>query len=446
MSKKLLCIGLDACAPEMILKYQRYMPNLTRLMNKGVYGDLVTPPPPTTANGWQLILYGKNAAKINLFTFEHSRDYIMHFFDKTDKLKGKRIWDYLTSNNLKTICFNVPGTYPVKEMDGVLVSSFCSTGDKWAYPETVKQELEAVGFKTPLEKGINEFPDLKKYVDYWSVKTQVVMDSTIALAKKHEWNFLFPTFLVLDRIQHHFMNRQGGQQIIHFLHAYIDSIIGRLLHELKPDNVIVCSDHGMKPISKGLHLNTWLYEKGYLWLPEKQDNIFSSKLSYFPIDSFNFKRTTAWSTGQGGIVINDKRFNGPVTNTEGTCEVLIHDLLELRDPETGKSPFGDVCRKEDMWHGKYLEMMPDIIVTPNMHIGCMVHWRRLAPRLFQDYGNYADHSVNGFYCVSGKNVSSKGNKQQSILSIFPTILELLDFVPGDEEEEELADLDVESVI
>ena len=67
---KVLIIGLD-CAPprEVFERFRPDMPNVSRLMDEGAWGDLESTIPPITCPAWMSMVTSANPGRLNCFGF-----------------------------------------------------------------------------------------------------------------------------------------------------------------------------------------------------------------------------------------------------------------------------------------------------------------------------------------------------------------------------------------
>src|SRR5262245_65678110 len=82
----------------------------------------------------------------------------------------------------------------------------------------------------------------------------------------------------------------------------MDAILGRLLAETDdPDTVVmVISDHGFTNFRRGVNLNAWLRDHGYLALKDGA----TTSADWF--ENVDWTKTRAFSLGLTGLVINRK--------------------------------------------------------------------------------------------------------------------------------------------
>src|SRR5919206_3285991 len=118
---KILVIGLDAATLELIEPWAEagHLPTLTRLMNEGATGRLISTPNMHSASSWTSILTGVNPGRHGLFVFS-DRNFAtgrQEFFKGRDRT-GRIIGDYLAQHNLTSGFLNVPMTYPAQAAAG----------------------------------------------------------------------------------------------------------------------------------------------------------------------------------------------------------------------------------------------------------------------------------------------------------------------------------------
>ncbi len=59
--EKVVIIGLDCAAPWLVFDlFKDDLPNLSRLMQEGIYGDLKSTHPPITVPAWMAMMTGKD--------------------------------------------------------------------------------------------------------------------------------------------------------------------------------------------------------------------------------------------------------------------------------------------------------------------------------------------------------------------------------------------------
>lgn len=217
-------------------------------------------------------------------------------------------------------------------------------------------------------------------------------------------------FDTTDRIQHMFYRyldpthpaNAGKESTAHAdaiqrVYERMDGMIGKLLQTVGKDAVVmVMSDHGFTNFRRGVNLNTWLRNEGYLVLKEGHE------LSGDWFEQVDWSRTRAFSLGLTGMFINRKgrEQSGIVEEGEDyqrTVLEICRKLEALVDPQTG----GRAVRKAEAafqyFDGPYRMDAPDILV--GYEGGYRNSWEcatgAVTPEVFKDNTK----SWSGDHCV-----------------------------------------------
>ena len=152
-----------------------------------------------------------------------------------------------------------------------------------------------------------------------------------------------------------------------------DRMLGKAMEKVDKDTIImVMSDHGFTPFRRGLNLNTWLKENGYLSLI----NSWRQGQDYF-FENTNWSRTKAYAYGLNSLYINQRgrEAEGIVSagpDKEALVREIARKLEEFKDPETGDQVVLRAHVAKDIYKGLYVEEAPDIVVGYNR--GYRVSW------------------------------------------------------------------------
>ncbi len=250
-------------------------------------------------------------------------------------------------------------------------------------------------------------------------------------------------FDITDRVQHMFWRylgnghpaagKDGGQErfggVIEELYRHMDDLVGRTLQQLDEDSLLlVISDHGFKSFERGVNLNTWLWQNGFLAL---QDGAQPGVEWFGNVD---WQRTRAYALGLNGIYINQKgrERDGIVAagrETEQLKQQLCETLGGLVDPQTGRVGIRAMFDSRKVFTGPYRDNAPDLIVGYNE--GYHAAWDSVtgtvSSEVFQDNRKAwsGDHSMDP-RLVPGVLFSNQEIhcKRPSLLDIAPTVLDL----------------------
>lgn len=227
---------------------------------------------------------------------------------------------------------------------------------------------------------------------------------------------------VIDRTHPEHQLAQAARLMNDILEYYraFDARIGRLRQRLDEQTSLwVISDHGFGPVYKAIDLNTWLYQEGYLalkqtpmtrlrralWQMGLTPNSFSfitrhwlarqlGKLARYVVkdssyggvdrvmqghraaqwllsfDDIDWSRTVAYSPfgfGQIRINVQGTWAHGsvpPGPEYERLKQEIASKLRAYCDPETGKPLEADVFTKDEIYHGEFFDVAPDILFVP----------------------------------------------------------------------------------
>ena len=233
----------------------------------------------------------------------------------------------------------------------------------------------------------NERFDEAAYIDQCHVVMQERERMMLAELNRFREGFFFCLYDTPDRFQHMFWRFQEDDHpanreafspemkaAIQDHYRACDRVIGNASKFVDDQTLfIVLSDHGMNSFQRGLNLNTWLYENGFMALKNGFRPGGDNEDFFHNVD---WSRTQAYALGLGGIFLNRKgrEEQGIIPESEvGTVEsALVKGLTGLPDPERGKVAVRSVARREQIYSGPYADESPDLVV--NFSEGYRVSW------------------------------------------------------------------------
>ena len=203
-----------------------------------------------------------------------------------------------------------------------------------------------------------------------------------------------------DRVQHMFYRFLHDEthpygRTIEDLYQRMDRLVGLALQHSDADTaVFVLSDHGFCAFKRGINLNSWLRDNGYLVLNEGA----TESGRYFK--GVDWSRTRAYTLGLGGMYLNLDGREAQGIVKPGEAEALRKELIEklngLNDGE--RIGIRAVYAASDLYRGPYLGEAPDLIVGYNE--GYRTSWDaavgKVSPDVFEDNCKAwsGDHSVD----------------------------------------------------
>jgi predicted AlkP superfamily phosphohydrolase/phosphomutase len=205
-------------------------------------------------------------------------------------------------------------------------------------------------------------------------------------------------FDTTDRVQHMFFRhmKNGGAhgRIIEDLYKKADELVGKALLHVESETVLfVLSDHGFTSFERGVNLNTWLLENGYLAL--KSDAAGRDYLK-----DIDWSRTKAYTFGLAGIYLNlrGRESQGIVENGAEASSLrkeLAEKLSGLMDAD--RIGIRSAWPSETLYRGPYLTAAPDLIV--GYAEGYRASWDaavgKISSRVFEDN----EKAWSGDHCV-----------------------------------------------
>jgi predicted AlkP superfamily phosphohydrolase/phosphomutase len=217
-------------------------------------------------------------------------------------------------------------------------------------------------------------------------------------------------FDITDRLQHMFFRyldpnhpaNEGKDTTVHRhairdLYIEMDKLVGRVIDSTDDQTVlVVMSDHGFKPFRRGVNLNSWLHQNGYLVLEQEP-----SGREWF--EGVDWSRTRAYAVGFGGIYLNlrgreSQGIVAPGAEAEELKREIITGLRGLVDPETQKVAVKEVYDTRKVFSGPYVGEGPNLIV--GFSVGYRVSWTcatgAVTGHVFEDNTRSwsGDHTVN----------------------------------------------------
>ena len=249
-----------------------------------------------------------------------------------------------------------------------------------------------------------------------------------------------------DRIQHTFWrylnpshpalsdgDRASFAGQIEEMYERMDRLVGKTVEKLSPkDALIVMSDHGFNDFSRGVNLNTWLKDNGYLVLKEGADG------SSDWLEDVDWSKTRAYAMGMVAVFLNLKGREGKgivdPSDAPDLKKEIIGKLAGLADGDT--TAINHVWDRADIYDGPYVKQAPDL--TVGFNAGYRSSWSsvqgKVAPEVFVDN----EKAWSGDHCIDPAVVPGilftsfkHGTESPRIMDVAPTALRLLGAdIPG----------------
>ncbi|MFQ5490149.1 MAG: alkaline phosphatase family protein [Phycisphaerae bacterium] len=245
-----------------------------------------------------------------------------------------------------------------------------------------------------------------------------------------------------DRIQHMFWryidpdhparNGQGDRQTreaIKDLYLRMDQLVGKTMAKCRDDNTVlmVISDHGFGSFRRGVDLNRWLIENGYLVLKEGAD----PNQKY--LAAVDFSKTKAFALGLAGFYLNIKGRESQGIVDPADAPALRAEICEklgkLIDDQTGETAITTVYDTRKCYSGPYTEEAPDII--PGYNLGYRVGWETAVGQITESVFHDNVKAWSGDHCLDPKLVPGVlfcnrpiESEAPRLMDLGPTVLDL----------------------
>lgn len=401
-------------------------------------------------------------------------------------------WQYLRGSGLRAALMDVPKTYPIEGLDGVQICGWGEHYPLLRSPlsiptDRVERCLARYG-KHPHPPEIIHPPSkdwelatLDGLLGVLERKRQAIED----LMGEERWDFFFAVFSEVHYADHQFYHHADPSHWAHEPEAparlrsalaevatRADAAVGRLLEKVPPEaNWCVISVHGIETNFTANHLMEEILTRlGYIvpaerprttnmvgrmldwtgWLRERIPQSLRDRINsrlperlHDEADSNHFAGSKDWSKTRAFLLPSDhfhallslnlegREPSGIVTpgaDAEALVERLRNDLLQLRNPETGRPAVAGIVKTADVYQGPNLLELPDLVVQWAKDVPI----RRLEHPAFGMISadgypiRKSQHTPDGFLIAGGPGIAPGGRLEGGrTVDFAPTILHLL---------------------
>jgi predicted AlkP superfamily phosphohydrolase/phosphomutase len=282
--KRLVVFGIDGATWEIIeqMVKQNRLPNFSKIMEGGCYGDLRSVNPPVTCPAWATMFTGKNPASLGVFHFfKPTAQYELKLSELNWRAWGP-IWDIFSDLGKIVYVFNIPTTTAYK-INGKFIS-----GPIWgeqdallAHPSELNENLKLENYQIRTEISDKVSGD-DVYIEDITRVTENKFRIMYKSFKEDDWDLLIMGYYYLDQIQHRYWKyineahpkfepNSRFRNVIFEHYELLDKYLGKVMDDL-PENatLMVASDHGHEPTHTYVNLNAWLRSKGYLKMKDSE--------------------------------------------------------------------------------------------------------------------------------------------------------------------------------
>jgi len=294
IGRRVLLLGWDAADWKMInpLLEKGQMPNLQKLIDGGVMGNVASLSPMLSPILWTSIVTGKNADKHGILGFAEpdpsgrsapsgGPSKAIRPVTSTSR-KCKAIWNILSERGMRAGVINWYASHPAEQINGFVVSDRYAHAvgppDKpWpaaprsVHPEELLEQASSLRIHPAQTTPMQVLPFIPKLEELDPLKDKKVHEMRVLLAhsasvqavttylmQTQPWDFLGVYFDAIDRFAHAFMEfhppkmeHVGDADFEHYkdvmtgVYRFSDMMLGRLMMLAGPETVfIILSDHG----------------------------------------------------------------------------------------------------------------------------------------------------------------------------------------------------------
>jgi len=443
--KRMMIIGLDCAEPSLVLgRFRDQLPTLSALADAGAYGRLESVVPPITVPAWSCMMSSRTPGDLGIYGFRNRADHSYDglFIANGSAVKEPRLWDIVGRRGLRSIVLGVPGTFPVRPLNGLMVSCFLtpSTQSQYTFPPALRNEVEDVVGEYLFdctEFRTEDKDDLLRQIYEMTDKRFALADHFLSTKP---WELFAMVEMGTDRIHHGFWKDMdpahrkhvpGGayEQAILDYHVHVDGLVANLLRHADDETaVLIVSDHGAKRMDGGIRINEWLRREGLLGLEREPQGRSSTREC-----GIDWSRTKVWAEGgyYSRVFLNvegrEPEGTIPAADYERFRDELIERISAIPDDQGRPIPT-KVFRPEDVYP-EIKGVAPDLIV----HFGDL-YWRAVGT-VGGDEGLYtfdndtgpddANHAQHGMFILRAPGVEPGLRDGAHLLDVAPTVLELL---------------------
>jgi predicted AlkP superfamily phosphohydrolase/phosphomutase len=287
------------------------------------------------------------------------------------------------------------------------------------------------------EHIINDDHFLRQCLDADNEREAMFFDSL----EKVERGLCVVVFDGTDRLQHTFWRdleedhparahypATGGRNLIDDLYRRMDDLVGRTVAKCGKDTLLmVISDHGFNSFRRGIDLNRWLADHGYLTHhPGRANEEY--------LAGVDWTKSRAFALGLAGIFINvsGKYEQGIVDAGEEAAQLraeIAARLVGLVDPANGASAIKGVYQTQQIYRGPYKDNAPDLIV--GYQRGYRVGWETAIGRTSEHVFHDNVKAWSGDHCIDPSLIPGVlfcnrpvETENTRLMDVGPTVLDL----------------------
>ncbi|MCS6910520.1 MAG: alkaline phosphatase family protein [Anaerolineales bacterium] len=319
---RILLIGLDGASPVLMhrLVSEGELPSLRVILARASLGALESIPPYATPPAWASIYTGVLPAEHGVldFTDLNADGQLVN----SSALRAVPLWRRLSDRGKHAAMIAFPLTYPPPAVNGVIVSGLPAPhhGAVWSHPPELDAGLKAIPHFTPDPEMTSPLANVQQSIERLKAHVRAIGQAALLAHERYGddgWDLFGVQFQALDTFQHmfwawidpddrRFATRPPSERrlALSFFRA-LDEVMRDLVEALRPDAIVILSDHGFGPAYEAVCLNPFLLDAGLLRLTIPETSLRASLAAQRIIkrlDLFNLRAHLRFSVRPGAVM------------------------------------------------------------------------------------------------------------------------------------------------
>lgn len=390
----MVVLGLDGLPLDLALKLGHFLPNIQRIAARAI--TVQSEIPELSPVNWTSFFTAQGPEQHGIFGFSRIDpvSYQLEVANSTH-ISCPTLFDHMGKAGLVSRVINLPTTYPVRPLRGMLISGFVSHDlQHAAYPPFLSSKLIEMGYKLEADTSRrNSDPD------YLLSELRYTLQSRLSaldiLWPDLSWDLFVHVFTETDRLFHFHIDavvdpaHPQHMACMQFL-ADWDQALGAVLDRYDalsgPKRLMILADHGFTMIKTEFCLNTWLKQQGLLTLSGTPSNEWDA--------STIAPESSAFALDPGRIYIHTDRF--------GRGSILQGEADKIKDKITtqlmnltwnGERVMEQVYTGAALYPGAPSDQVPDLVCQARPGFDLKAKFNR--DDVFGLHGRTGTHTVEG---------------------------------------------------